>query len=235
MQQLFIRANESLFGDLERYAEALRQIVSALPEARALCGQVMREVRLAEALLAFGSGPQVVELGQIIFHLGDLWPFREHGPTRTSGFSDEIAEAAAHREEARRAIGLLARLPDEVMAAELRTCLANIQQYLQKEQQLLEQCHAHIQPFSANSDLTRKRLNLLIAAAEARLPESEDRRRAVQTYQEAAEILQSWEGGVPIDEHGVAILNRCIGLLGSSSELFGILSVPARTAVVEGA
>jgi hypothetical protein len=233
MQQLFVRANESLFSDLERYADALRQIVSSLPEAQALCGQVIREVRLAEALLAFGSGPQVVELGQIVFHLGDLWPFREHGPTRTAGFSDEIAEAATHCEQAKKAVGLLGRLPDQSMASELRACLTNIQQYLQKEQQLLEACHAHILPFSTNSDLTRKRLNLLIAAAEARLPESEDRRRAVQTYQEAAELLRSWEGGVPIDEHGVAILNRCISLLGASSELFGILSVAAKSSVVE--
>ncbi|NNJ09950.1 hypothetical protein EKD04_006385 [Chloroflexales bacterium ZM16-3] len=42
MQQLFRRANESLYSDLDNYATALRQIVSALPEARALCEQVQR-------------------------------------------------------------------------------------------------------------------------------------------------------------------------------------------------
>jgi hypothetical protein len=235
MQQLFKRANESLYSDLENYATALRRIVDALPEARGLCDQVIKEVRLAEALLAFGSGPQVIELKQLVFHLGDLWPYREHGPTRTAGFSDEIAEAANHADQARRAIGLLSRLPDEAMAGELRICFGNIAQHLQEEGRLLEECHARIQPFSTNSDLTRKRLNLLIAAAEARLPASADRRAAIQTYSEAAELLRSWEGGVPIDEQGVTILNRCIGLLSASSELFGILSVPAHVSMIDAA
>ncbi|MBX0327036.1 hypothetical protein K2Z83_04980 [Oscillochloris sp. ZM17-4] len=232
MQQIFRRANESLYSDLESYATALRRIVSALPEARALCEQVQREARLADALLAFGSGPHVMELKQALFHIGDLWPFREHGPTRTSGFSDEIAEAASHAELARKAISMLARLPDDALSGELRTCFTNMAQHLKDEQALLEECHAYIAPFSTNSDLTRKRLNLLIAAAEARLPASEDRRAAINTYAEAAELLQSWEGGVPIDDHGVAILNRCISLLGASSELFGILSVPAHSSAV---
>ncbi|MEI6776466.1 MAG: hypothetical protein WCK70_06165 [Chloroflexales bacterium] len=226
MQQLFKRANESLYSDLDNYATALRRIVDALPEARRLCDRVIKEVRLADALLAFGSGPQVIELNQIIFHIGDLWPFREHGPTRTAGFSDEITEAASHMDQARRAIGLLDRFSDQAMASELRICFTNMIQYFQDEKRLLEECHARIQPFSTNSDLTRKRLNLLIATAEARLPESEDRRAAIQTYGEAAELLQSWEGGVPIDESGVIILNRCIGLLGMSSEVFGILGAP---------
>jgi hypothetical protein len=233
MQQIFKRANESLYSDLENYATALRRIVDALPEARALCERVLREVRLAEALLAFGSGPQVSELKQITFYVSDLWPFREHGPTRTAGFNDEIAEAASRTEQARRALGLLGRFPDEAMASELRLCFTNIIQHLHDQGQLLEECHACIKPFSTNSDLTRKRLNLLIAAAEARLPESADRRAAIQTYSEASELLRSWEGGVPLDERGVAILNRCIGLLGASSELFGILSVPAHTAPAE--
>ncbi|MEI7646418.1 MAG: hypothetical protein WCJ55_19265 [Chloroflexales bacterium] len=232
MQQLFKRANESLYSDIDNYATALRRIVAALPEARALCDRVIKEVRLAEALLDFGSGPQVIELQQIAFHMSDLWPFRDHGPTRTSGFSDEIAEAVRHADQARRAIGLLGRFPDETMAGELRICFTNMLKYLQEEGQLLTECHAHIRPFSTNSDLTRKRLNLLIAAAEARLPESEERRAAIQTYSEASELLRSWEGGVPIDNHGVAILDRCINLLGVSSELFGVLSVPAHSSVL---
>jgi hypothetical protein len=118
------------------------------------------------------------------------------------------------------------------MAGELRICFTNIAQHLQDEGQLLEECHARIKPFSTNSDLTRKRLNLLIAAAEARLPENEDRRMAIQTYSEASELLRSWEGGVPLDERGVMILDRCINLLGASSELFGILSVPAHASMV---
>lgn len=233
MQQLFRRANESLYSDLENYATALGQIVEALPRARALCEQVLREVRLAEALLAFGSGQQIIEIRQLTFHLADLWPFREHGPTRTSGFTDEIVEADHHIEQARRAIGLLARLTDDTLSGELKACFSNIVQQLAAERRLLAECHAAIAPFSANTDLTRKRLNLLIAAAEARLPDSEDRRSALATYSEAADLLRSWEGGVPIDEHGVAILNRCISLLGASSELFGILSVSAPSTVID--
>ncbi|MEI7772193.1 MAG: hypothetical protein WCI67_19530 [Chloroflexales bacterium] len=233
MQQLFKRANESLYSDLNNYATALRRIVAAMPEACALCEQVLREVRLADALLAFGSGPQVIELKQIIFHISDLWPFREHGPTRTAGFTDEIAEAASHAGQARRAIGLLSRISDEVMSSELRICFNNIIQHLENEGMLLEECHVRIRPFSTNSDLTRKRLNLLIATAEARLPESEERRTAIQAYSEAADLLKSWEGGVPIDERGIAILDRCISLLGASSELFGIIRVPAQSAPAE--
>lgn len=229
MQQIFKRANELLYSDLENYATALRRIVSALPEARELCEQVQREVQLADALLAFGSGPQVIELKRVLFQISDLWPFREHGPTRTSGFTDEIAEAAGHAEHAEHAISMLGRLPDDALTSELRTCFKNIVQHLHDERLLLEECHARIQPFSTNSDLTRKRLNLLIAAAEARLPESAERRTATTTYAEAAELLRSWEGGVPIDERGVIILDRCIDLLVSSSELFGILGVPAHT------
>ncbi|MEI8309060.1 MAG: hypothetical protein WCF99_18505 [Chloroflexales bacterium] len=227
MQQLFKRANESLYSDLDNYATALRRIVDALPEARALCDQVMKEVRLAEALLAFGSGPQVIEITQIIFHIADLWPFREHGPTRTAGFTDEIAEAANHTDQARRAIGLLDRFSDHTLAGELRICFTNMIQYFQEEKRLLEECHARIQPFSTNSDLTRKRLNLLIATAEARLPESPYRRAAIQTYSEAAELLRSWEGGVPIDENGVTILNRCISLLSESSDIVSVINLPA--------
>ncbi len=235
MQLLFRRANESLYSDLENYASALRRIVDALPEARALCDRVVKEVRLADALLAFGSGPHVIEFKQLTFHLADLWPFREHGPTRTSGFSDEIAEAVSHAEQAKKAISMLGRLPDDTLTAELKVCFTNILQYLQEEQQLLEECHAAIKPFSANSDLTRKRLNLLIAAAEARLPDSGERRTAIHTYGEAADLLKSWEGGVPIDERGVSILTRCINLLSASSELFGILSVPAHSSIVHEA
>jgi hypothetical protein len=230
MQQLFKRANESLYNDLDSYATALRRIVDALPEARTLCDRVLKEARLAEALLAFGSGQQVIELKQILFHICDLWPFREHGPTRTSSFNDEIVEAANHIKQAQRALGVLSHFPDEAIAGELRTCFANIIQYLQQEGQLLEECNARIKPFSTNSDLTRKRLNLLIAAAEARLPDSEERGTAIRTYSEAADLLRSWEGGVPIDEQGVAILNSCIDLLTSSSEIFSILRVSAKTA-----
>jgi hypothetical protein len=229
MQQLFTRANESLYSDLEHYARALRRIVAALPEAIGLCEQVLREVRLVQALLAFGSGPQFVELGQIAFHLSDLWPFRERGPARTAGFSDEIAQTVAHCEQVRRALQILKQPAEAVIAGELRVCFEHILVYLEEQRQLLEECHTQIRPFSTNSDLTRKRLNLLIAAAEARLPASEERRQALATYGAAAELLRSWEGGVPIDDSGVAILDRCIGLLSQSSELFGILSVPAST------
>jgi hypothetical protein len=57
MQHLFSRANETLHHELSSYADSLRAVVGTLPQAADLALPVVREARLAEALLAFGSGP----------------------------------------------------------------------------------------------------------------------------------------------------------------------------------
>ena len=56
-RNIFDRANEALRHDLEAYTRALRTIVTALPQARALCDCVVKETRLARALLAFSNRP----------------------------------------------------------------------------------------------------------------------------------------------------------------------------------
>ena len=71
---IFDRANEALRHDLEAYTRALRTIVTALPQARTLCDCVVKETRLARALLAFSNSPQAADLAQLAFHLTNLWP-----------------------------------------------------------------------------------------------------------------------------------------------------------------
>src|SRR5262245_56963731 len=66
---IFDRANEALRHDLEAYTRALRTIVIALPQARELCDCVVKETRLARALLAFSNSPQMADLAQLAFHL----------------------------------------------------------------------------------------------------------------------------------------------------------------------
>ena len=210
---MFDRANQSLRHDLEAYARALRTIVTAIPQAQELCERVVKETRLAQALLAFGNGSQVAELGQMAFHLSNLWPYRERPFARTVGFDDEIAEARRQREEALRAVKLLSRSGGDALAAEVSTCFGNIAGYLEEEQRLLEECHALIQPHAANMDLTRKRLNLLVATTDARLPANAEQRARLQAYNAAVELLRDWESGVPLDERGVDILERCLDAL----------------------
>jgi hypothetical protein len=208
----FDNANEALRRDMVAYSNALGTLVAALPAAQALCEQVLKEVRLAKALLAFASGPQSAEISTLLYRLSNLWPYRERSFERTLGFSDEIAEATALREEAMHGIKLLARHSDP-LATEMTTCFANIARLLEQEQQLLEQCHASIRPHAENMDLTRKRLNLMIAAVDARMAQSPDQQLALRAYQEAADLLQRWENGVPLDTRGVEILERCIEIL----------------------
>jgi hypothetical protein len=226
MQHLFSRANEALHQDLSGYAESLRAIVAAMPQAKEFCNRVVREARLIQALLAFGNGPQVVEFSQIAFHLSNLWPFRDDPQVRT-GFEDEIYETRARLDEVRYALRLLRASKDDAIAAELHVCFSNIEGFLQEELHLLEECQARVRPFTTNPDLTHRRLELLVAAAEARLPNTPERQLAVDTYTEAASLLQEWQGGVPLDERGVAILERCLDIINKSSTLFGVLSVTA--------
>ena len=209
----FSRANEALQHDLAAYANTLGSIVATIPQAQALCDQVCKEARLAEALLAFASGPVISEIGQIVFQLGNLWPYREQAYARTSGFANEIAEAQRLREEARRGALLLARLNNDGLANEVITCLENIAVYLEQEQQLLETCHSRIRPHTSNMDITRKRLHLLAAALDARLPVSPAQQEALQSYNAAIALLRAWEGGVPLDATGVEVLERCLELL----------------------
>src|SRR5919206_3642748 len=116
---IFDRANEALRQDLEAYTRALRTIVTALPKAQELCDRVVKETRLARALLAFSSSPQTAELAQLAFHLTNLWPYRERPYARTVGFDEEVVEAQRYQEEALRAVRLCARLDNDVLAAEI--------------------------------------------------------------------------------------------------------------------
>jgi hypothetical protein len=176
---------------------------------------VLKEVRLARALLAFSSGPQVTELGGSLYKLQNLWPYREQTFARTLGFGDEIKEAIDLRDEALRAAKLLARQTD-VLSSEVVTCFANMADAFGQERELLEACDASIRPHARNMEMTRKRLNLLIAAVDARMPESPEQATAVQAYSAAAALLGDWENGVPLDSSGVEILDRCIDILDSA-------------------
>lgn len=209
----FDRANESLRHDLSAYARALRTIVMMLPRARTLCDHVVKETRLAHALLAFASGPQIAELSQLAFHLSNLWPYRDRLYPQTVGFDEEIAEARRQREEALRGARMMERFLRDGFAVEIRTCFLNMANYLEEEQRILEESHVLIQPHAKNLEITRKRLHLLIAAADARLPESPEQRVAVRAYTEAADLLRDWENGVPLDEQGIDILERCLTIL----------------------
>lgn len=228
----FARANEALHQDLEGYADALHAIVAAIPQARALCERIACEARLIQAILAFGSGPQIIEIGQIAFHLGNLWALRDDTQLRTSGFENEIQECLQHRSEAQRGLQTLTKRDSDPMSGELRLCFSNVISYLDEQLILLEACQAKIKPFSSSTDLTRKRLNLLVAAAEARIPESPERNSAIQTYRKATDLLSEWEGGVPLDERGITILEHCLDIISNSSVVF---SIDSSTALVIGA
>jgi hypothetical protein len=210
---MFDRANDSLRQDLEAYHRALRAIIAALPNARALCDRVVKETRLIDALLVFFHGPSAGELAQISFHLTNLWPYREQPFARTVGFAEEMAEAKRQREEALRGQQLLLRQSNDLVAKELNTCFANIARYLEDEHRLLAECHALIQPHAANMEMTRKRLALLSAMVDARLPNSPEQQSMLQAYRQAAALLHDWEQGVPLEERGVAILEGCVDML----------------------
>ena len=53
-----------------------------------------------------------------------------------------MREAQRQREEATRALRLLAAHPQESLTIEVSTCFSNIVEYLTEEQRLLEECHA---------------------------------------------------------------------------------------------
>lgn len=212
-------ANQALRRDMAAYATALATIVRELPRARELCDRIVKETRLAQALLAFASGPEAAELGQIVYQLANLWPYRERSFARTLGFDEEIAEARARREDAQRGMKLLARHGSDLLASEVTTCLTMIAGYLEEEQRILEECHRQIHPHAQNVQLTRKRLDLLIAAIDARLPESPSQQATLRAYSAAAETLRSWESGVPLDDEGIAILERCIASLEQADHL----------------
>jgi hypothetical protein len=216
---IFDRANEALRQDLEAYTRALRTLVTALPRARELCDGVVKETRLARALLAFHNGPQTADLAQLAFHLTNLWPYREQAFARTVGFADEIAEARRQREEAQRGMRMLAKQINDPLTNEVSSCFEKIARYLEEQQMLLEECHALIQPHATNMDITRKRLNLLVATVDARLPASHEQQATLHAYNEAAALLRDWENGVPIEERGVDILEHCLDMLERADQL----------------
>src|SRR6185436_19847056 len=108
---------------------------------------------------------------------------------------------------------LCARLDTDVLAAEISTCFSNIAVYLEAEERLLVECHERIQPHAANMEMTRKRLNLLVAAVDARMPANPEQQSALSAYTEAVELLRDWEGGIPLDERGSEVLDRCLKVL----------------------
>jgi hypothetical protein len=227
----FEAANQALREDLAAYAIALRTIVSSLPQVRQQCERILKEVRLAQTLLAFASGPQVNEINHLLFKLRNLWPYREHGYPRTIGFTDEIQEARVLAEEAQHGLRMLARHRHDALSAELITCLTNIISYFEAERQLLQECHDRIQPHAHNMSLTCKRLDLLMAAIDARLPDSPSQKSTLQAYRNAAELLRSWENGVPLDEQGVQILDDCIASLEQADTLLLMYLNPAHQPV----
>jgi len=210
---IFDRANQALRDDLEAYAQALRTIAATLPEARNLCDRVVKETRLAQALLAFGNHQQLAEVSQLAFQLTNLWPYREQAFARTFGFDEEIEEARRQRAEALRGAQILARMNGDALVAEVRTCFANIAQFLEDEGALLAEGHALIKPHAANMEMTRKRLTLLAAMVDARMPASSEQAQMLQTYNEALTLLRDWENGVPMDERGVALIEQCLDML----------------------
>jgi hypothetical protein len=225
-------ANQALRRDLAAYASALSTIVHALPRARDLCDRIVKETRLVQALLAFATGQHAADLTQSAYRLRNLWPYRERPFARTLGFSDEIAEAIALREEAQRSLKLISRQNGDPLLIEITTCISNIQGYLEEQQKLLEACHSHIQPHAQNMDLTRRRLDLLIAAIDARVPDSDSQHATLRAYQATADLLRDWESGVPIDKQGVDILQRCIECLEQADVLILNLLNPIHPARV---
>jgi hypothetical protein len=224
----FDRANDALRHDLAAYSRALRTIVAAIPQARDLCESVVKETRLAQALLAFVNDGRAAEFSQIAFQLTNLWPYRERPFASTVGFDEEIAEGRRYREEALRGVRLLARYGGETLAVEVSTCFTNIARHLAEEVALLEECHARIQPHATNMGLTRKRLNLLIAAIDARMPSSQEKKATLRAYSEAAALLRDWENGVPLDERGVEVLERCLEILEGADNVLLASLPPAR-------
>lgn len=218
MMNTFSRANEALQHDLDAYTHTLCGIVAAMPQLLSLCDMIIKEARLAEALLAFASGPQLQDINQIVFHMSNLWPYREQAFARTTGFAEEIAETRRLREDALRGQRLLSKHAHDPLAAELTLCLDHIVAYLADEQRLLEECHGQIRPHTSNMDVTRKRLNLLAAALDARAPATPQQQAALHAYREAITLLCDWEGGVPLDARGVEVLERCINLLRVTDE-----------------
>ena len=229
---LFDVANQALRDDLEAYAHALRTIVATLPRTRGLCDRVIKETRLARALLAFADNQQLADLNQITFQLTNLWPYREQAFARTVGFEAEIEETRWQREEALRGVRALARLSGDPLAAEVSACFTNIAQLLEEERALLGQCHALIQPHAANIEISRKRLDLLVAMVDARLAASPQQEQMLRTYNEAAVLLRDWEGGVPLDERGVQILEQCLGMLAQIDHLLGAPDAPAEVEII---
>ena len=230
------RANEALRHDLSAYAYALHSILTSLPRARELCDSVVKETRLAQALLAFANIPYGVELSQIAFHLTNLWPYRERAFAQTVGFRDEIEEAQQQREEALRAVRILQRYSNDSLLAEVSRCFTTIATYLTEEERLLNECHQRIQPHASNMEITRKRLYLLVAAVDARMPPSEEKPKILNAYSEALDLLRDWEGGVPLDQQGADVLDRCLQMLGEAGkDVFEEFNAGANTdTVVEG-
>lgn len=216
---MFDRANESLRQDLEAYHRALRTLVTTLPQAQALCEQVIKEVRLVRALLAFYNGRDGAELEQLAFHLTNLWPYREQAYARTLGFADEIAEAEQLQKQAMRGVRMLIAQLSDPAAVELQTCFTNIAQYLERERLLLVECHALINPHAMNMQFTRQRLALLSAMVDARLASSPEQRAMLDVYNQAVTLLGDWEKGVPLEERGVAILAACLNKLGHVDDI----------------
>lgn len=227
---MFDRANEALRTDLEAYERALQTIVNAVPRARSYCDQVVKETRLIKALLAFYTGPHAVDLSQLIFHMTNLWPYREQSFARTLGFADEVAEARRQQDEALRGVRLLVRQNGDTLAQELINCFNNIAQYFEEERKLLEQCHELIHPHAVNMDLTCKRLDLLVAMVDARLPDSKEQQTALTAYSDAVALLRDWKNGVPLEAQGVEILSRCLDML----DRINVLDVRNNLRVVEG-
>jgi hypothetical protein len=231
----FDRANEALRHDLAAYSHALHLILSALPQARELCDCVIKETRLAQALLAFTSGPYIAELSQIAFHLTNLWPYRDRPYAQTVGFRDEIEEAQRQREVAQRAVQILARYGKDALSAEISRCFTTIAEYLEQERQLLLECDKRIQPHAANMEITRKRLNLLVAAVDARMPASDEKPAILNAYTEAFALLRDWEGGVPLDAQGADVLDRCLQMLEQAGhQVFGSIGPKSASDIVEG-
>lgn len=216
----FDLANEALREDLTDYAHALRAIVTAIPQAEQLCDRVVKETKLAQALLAFTDVPETRELTRIAVRLSNLWPYRDKTFARTLGYTEEINEAHNYALEAQRAVEMLQSYSYDVLMKEVTGCFQNIIEYLGKEQALLEECHAGIQPHVANMEITRKRLQLLAATVDARMAESEEQQEMLSLYTEAAKLLREWESGVPLSGQGVEILDRCLDILEKTGQGF---------------
>jgi hypothetical protein len=225
----FDLANEALREDLTDYSHALRAIVTAIPQAIALCDRVVKETKLAQALLAFTDVPETRELSRMAVRLSNLWPFRGEPYARTLGYTEEIGEAYNYAQEAQRALEMLKPYSSDVLMKEVAGCFSNIIEYLNGEQVLLEGCHGSIQPHVANMEITRKRLQLLAATVDARMGESDEQKEMLRLYTEAAKLLREWESGVPLSPQGVEILDRCLDILERTGQRF-----KARRALEEG-